>query len=91
MASGNVKEGAHWRDSARNVRFFMLDGTTAFPMLLFLMHIKAWTFYLAISFTIFFVILRHYGYTLPVFARIIRGWIAGPYKQAMPWWEKNDN
>lgn len=82
------KAGAHWRDSAKSVRFFMLDGKTAFPMLLWLMHISWWTFGIALSATVFFTILRHYGYTVQVFARRIRCLISGPRKAAIAWWEK---
>lgn len=87
MATG-YRTGAHWRDSARSVRFFMLDGKTAFPMLLMLMHITMWTFCLAVSATIFFSILRHYGYTVDVFFRRARCIISGPRKAARAWWEK---
>lgn len=45
---------AHWRDSARNVRFWIVDSRAAFPLLLFLLHIRLWTFVLAIIATAFF-------------------------------------
>ena len=88
--AGQLDSGAHWRDSARGVRFFMLDGKTAFPMLLFLLHITMWTFVVAVCATIFFTILRHYGFTVNVFARRLRCLISGPRKSAIPWWEKRE-
>lgn len=36
-------ETAHWRDSARSARFFIVDARAAFPIFLFLMHIRIWT------------------------------------------------
>ncbi len=78
---------AHWRDSARNPRFFMVDARAAFPIFLFLMHIRIWTGLLVIVSAIFFGILEHYGFTVPVFLRWIRGFIAGPVKSAQPWWK----
>ena len=88
MASSS-QGGSHWRDSARNVRFFVWDGKTAFPMLLFLLHITLWTFITALSVTFFFTILRHYGYTVEVFFRYLRNLIAGPRKAAIAWWEES--
>lgn len=87
MASGS-HGGAHWRDSARNVRFFIWDGKTAFPMLLFLLHIKLWTFATALAVTLFFTVLRHYGYTMEVFFRYLRNLASGPRKAAIAWWEE---
>lgn len=83
-----IKAGTHWRDSARNVRFFMWDGKTAFPMLLLLLHISLWTLIIAVTATFFFTILRHYGYTIEVFCRRVRCLVSGPRKAAIAWWEK---
>ena len=78
----------HWRDSARSVKFFIWDGKTAFPMVLFLMHIRLWTFILALITMLFFTVLNRYGFNIMVFARWFRGVIAGPRKVAIPWWEE---
>lgn len=79
-------EGTHWRDSARNARFFIVDARAAFPMVLFLLHIRLWTFGAAILTMIFFGLLERFGFTLPVFRRWLRGLLAGPYKTSDPWW-----
>jgi intracellular multiplication protein IcmT len=79
---------AHWRDSARNVRFFFIDFRACFPLLLFLLHIRLWTFILALIATIFFATLERYGFTVIVFLRWIRSFIAGPRKIAQPWWKR---
>ena len=77
---------AHWRDSARSARFFMVDARAAFAILLFLVHIKVWTAVLVIINLLFFSIIEHYGFTMPVFFRWIRLFFAGPIKFAQPWW-----
>lgn len=78
---------AHWRDSARPVKFFIWDGKTAFPMLLFLLHIRWWTFFTAIAAMLFFTFLNRYGFSIEVFLRWIRSRIAGRRKMVIPWWE----
>lgn len=80
-------ETSHWRDSARSARFFMVDARAAFPLFLFLMHIRIWTGILVIVSAVFFGILEHYGFTVPVFMRWIRGFVAGNIKSSKPWWK----
>lgn len=77
---------ASWRDSARTARFFMVDARAAFPIFIFLMHIRVWTGVLVITSAIFFGILEHYGFTVPVFLRLARCFVAGPVKLSKPWW-----
>jgi len=76
----------HWRDSARIPKFYMVDGRAAFPLLLFLLHIRLWTFVVAIVATVFFTVLQKYGYTITVFWRRLRCILAGKVKLATPWW-----
>ena len=71
--ANTFSSSAHWRDSARNPRFFMVDARAAFPIFLFLMHISVW-------------ILEHFGFTVPVFLRWLRLFLAGPVKSSTPWW-----
>jgi len=79
---------AHWRDSARNTRFFVVDARAAFPFLLFLLHIRMWSFFLAVVTTCFFAMLERYGFTVTVFLRWFRGLLAGTSKTAAPWWKQ---
>lgn len=85
MASG-FSASAHWRDSARSARFFIVDARAAFPIFIFLMHIRVWTGMLVIISAIFFGILERYGFTVPVFLRWLRGFFAGRLKSSQPWW-----
>jgi intracellular multiplication protein IcmT len=77
---------AHWRDSARSVRFFFFDAKAVFPFVLFLLHIRWWTFILALVTAITFTILNHFGFSVPVFLRFMRSFMAGKRKVAKPWW-----
>lgn len=86
MAIANFPESTHWRDSARSARFFMVDARAAFPIFFFLMHIRVWTGILVILSALFFGIIEHYGYRLPVFFRAIRTFFSGYIKMSRPWW-----
>jgi len=77
----------YWRDSARTPRFFYIDGWAAFPLLLFLLHIRIWTFITAVFFTMFFSALERYGFGMKVFFRWLRGVLGGRRKVADPWWQ----
>ena len=81
-----VESHAHWRDSARSVKFFMLEGEAVFPFLLLLIHWSLWTLGIAIAATIFSSMLIRYGLSMPVFFRALRTYIAGKRKFAHPWW-----
>lgn len=80
------RESAHWRDSARSIRFFFFDAQAAFPFVLFLLHIRWWTFFLALFAAIAFTILNHFGLSIAVFLRLFRSFIAGKRKIGNPWW-----
>jgi intracellular multiplication protein IcmT len=71
---------AHWRDSARMPQFFGIDATAALPLPVFLLHIKLWTFFLAIAVGAFFAILNKFGFTIAIFKRWLRNFLAGNHK-----------
>jgi intracellular multiplication protein IcmT len=79
---------AHWRDSARNVRLWMVDFRACFPLMIFIFHISWFTFALAMVTIIFFGALERYGFTVAVFLRWLRSFLAGPRKVSQPWWKK---
>jgi intracellular multiplication protein IcmT len=78
---------AYWRDSARPARFFFVDYRAAFPLLLFLLHIKLWTFIAAIVTMVILAVIEHYGFTVNVFLRWLRTLLAGSRKFSSPWWK----
>jgi intracellular multiplication protein IcmT len=79
---------AHWRDSARNVRLWLVDYRACFPLLIFIFHISWITFFIVILSITFFGTLEHFGFTVVVFARWLRSLIAGPRKVAQPVWKR---
>ncbi len=81
-----IAADAHWRDSARSVRFFVWDAKAAFPFVLFLLYMSWWTFGLAFGAMIFFSVLNRYGFSIEVFGRWLRTSLAGKRKVAIPWW-----
>ena len=84
--AGTFKQDTHWRDSGRRARFWIFDAQACFPIVLWLLHIKWWTFIVAVVATIFFAILIRRGFTLTVFFRWLRSNLAGSRKVARPWW-----
>ena len=85
--AGTFSKAAHWRDSARSARFFLVDARAAFPVFLFLIHIRMWTAMVVIVSAIFFGIIEHFGFTVPVFFRWLRTCLAGDVKLSKPWWQ----
>jgi len=79
-------ESAHWRDSARTPMFFMIDARSAMPLVLFLLHIRLWTFFLSLCICIFFMVLNRFGFTLPVFVRWLRSFLAGNNRSTRTWY-----
>lgn len=77
---------AHWRDSARSIRFFIWDGKAVFPLVLVLMYPRWWTLIVALITTMFFSLLIRYGFKVEVFLRWLRSLAAGPRKYSSPWW-----
>lgn len=80
---------SHWRDSGRIPRFFGIDARSTFPLLFFLVHIKLWTFLVAVIITVFFGLIERYGYSAIVFVRMFRSLLAGRRKLAKPWWRED--
>ena len=77
---------ANWRDSARSPKFFIFDAKAAFPLLLFLLHIRWWTFIVAVVAWLTFTYLNYRGFSVEVFLRWLRAMLAGKRKIATPWW-----
>lgn len=84
-----VRNEAHWRDSARPIRFFIWDGKLVFPFVLPLMYPRSmWTWIIAAVAIVFFSILNRYGFSPIVFLRWLRSTIAGSRKLVDPPWDQ---
>ena len=80
-----LQNEAHWRDSARSVRFFIWDGQLVFPIIIPLMYPRSyWTWGIALFAIIFFSILNRYGFSPMVFLRWLRSSVAGRRKLIEP-------
>lgn len=82
----HIPVDAHWRDSARVPRFFIVDAYAVLPLFLFLLHIRYWTFGIALTASIFFAILERFGYSVPVFLRVAKTLLSGKHRYARYWW-----
>ena len=79
---------ANWRDSARNVRFFYYRLSGNFSSLQFFCCIYGYgLLFLLFSLTLFFSLLERWVFTVSVFLRWLRAYVAGPRKIAQPWWK----
>ena len=82
----DIDPDACWRDSARRTRFFIWDCQAAFPFAFWMVHMRLWTFILALVSAGFFVLLARFGFTISVFMRLFRQSLAGARKISRPWW-----
>lgn len=81
--SGN-ETYAHWRDSARIPKFFIVDARAAVVVLIFFLRPSWWTFGAAIAFIALLAILDYFRIPLMVALRIARGFISGRQKIRIP-------
>ena len=77
-----------WRDSARRLKFFFLPGQAVYPLFIWIVYSRMWTFYIAIISSLFFAVLFRYGFSPRVFLRMLKCFFAGPVVSSRPWWEK---
>ena len=77
---------AHWRDSARPAMFFIMSAYSVLPFVVFLLHMRLFTFIFACITSIFFAVLEKFGFTIPIFRRWIKVFLIGKTRYARPWW-----
>ncbi|ART57176.1 hypothetical protein CBP36_19910 (plasmid) [Acidovorax carolinensis] len=66
-----------WRESARGLRLFNFSAYVTVPILMFILHIRWWTFWVLVVTILFLAIIERYGYTPPVAILAIRAYLAG--------------
>tara|TARA_B100001105_G_scaffold136374_2_gene109240 strand:+ start:3124 stop:3402 length:279 start_codon:yes stop_codon:yes gene_type:complete len=66
-----------WRDSARAVRLAFMSAYVAVPLMVFLLHIRWWTFVVLVVTIIVMTVIERFGYTPPVALLALRAWVAG--------------
>jgi intracellular multiplication protein IcmT len=75
----------HWRNSMKPVRFFALDARVSFFLLLFLLHMRPWTFGLFWVVCFLFWFLERKGLTFDASMRSFRTWIIGRNRPGWLW------
>ncbi len=75
----------HWRNSMRTARFFMFDARSVLGIVLVILHIRMWTFMLALAVMTAFWMAERAGYDFNASLRRIRSFIIGPKRPATAW------
>lgn len=77
-----------WRNTMLPVRIFIADARVLIPLMVVLVHIRLWTFYLALGGIALFAVLEFLGLSFPAAMRLVRRWIVGRRRPAVPAWKK---
>lgn len=70
----------HWRNTYKFPRFWILDARVAIFFLLFLLHIRMWSFICMIIIFGIFYIMERYGLDFASAFRAVRSYMAGPIR-----------
>ena len=74
---------AHWRDTYKPARFFMLDARAGVPIILCALHIRPWTIGIALLVVILFWVLERRGLSFQSAFRAFRAELAGNHRPAL--------
>jgi intracellular multiplication protein IcmT len=77
-----------WRNTALPVRVLVLDGRACVPILCFVVYWSWTTFYIALFGTAFFGIISWAGLSVPAVFRLMRRWLVGARRPAVPVWQR---
>ncbi|WOJ91770.1 IcmT/TraK family protein (plasmid) [Methylocapsa polymorpha] len=77
-----------WRNTAMPVKILILDARACFPALTFVVYWSWATFYIALGGVAFFLVTSWFGLTVPSMLRLIRRWLVGPVRPAVPTWKR---
>jgi intracellular multiplication protein IcmT len=77
-----------WRNTMLPVRVYVVDARVLIPLMVVLVHIRVWTFYVALGGMAVFTALEWLGLTFPAAVRTARRWIVGGRRAAIPAWKK---
>jgi len=71
---------AHWRNTWKPARFFVMDARSALPLLPTMLYIRLWTLALAMAVILLFWWLERVGLTFPAAIRTLRSRFAGKHR-----------
>jgi intracellular multiplication protein IcmT len=77
-----------WRNTALPVRVLMLDARACLPVLCFFVYWSWLTFYIAVIGMTFFSVISFFGLTLPAVVRLVRRFLIGSTRPAVPAWNR---
>ena len=77
-----------WRNTMLPIRIYIADARALIPMMVVLVHIRLWTFYIALAGIAVFAVLEWLGLTYPAAVRTVRRMIVGCRRSAIPAWKK---
>jgi len=77
-----------WRYTSLPVRVFVLDARACIPVLAFVVYWRWTTLYIAIIGVVFFTVIRWFGLTVPAVIRLVRRWLVGRTRPAVPAWRR---
>jgi len=72
-----------WRNTGYGGKFLGADYRAMFPILIFFLHMRWWTFWVAVAGVVVMAVVAKFGYTVPVALRSVRMAISGPVKFAV--------
>jgi intracellular multiplication protein IcmT len=86
-------ERAPWRNTAHPVMFWAVEGHAALPLVLWALHIRWWTFWLAVSCVVALTVIRHFGLDARSAYRLlgaffVRALAGGRVRASAPRWER---
>ena len=77
-----------WRNTALPVRILVIDALACIPALIAVVYWSWTTLTIGLAGVAFFSVLSWFGLTVPAFLRLLRRWIAGPVRPAVPVWRR---
>jgi intracellular multiplication protein IcmT len=77
-----------WRNTGQPVRLLMLDARACLPIVSVMVYWSWPTLYIAIVGVTFFSTISLCGLTLPAMLRLIRRWLVGSVRTAVPVWNR---
>lgn len=88
MADIETQGDWHWRNSMKPVRFFALDARVAIFLMVFILHMRVWTFSLFWIVALLFWLLERKGLTFDASMRSFRTWLLGVKRPGLLWHRK---
>lgn len=77
-----------WRDTMLAVRLGPFDARVLVTLVVWLGHMRWWTFYVAVAGALVFSALGWLGLSLPALVRTLRRLVVGPTRPAVPYRKK---